>query len=137
MASTDEHPRARYLSDLPEYRRRDVARFIASEPDFDLVLRIISHCKPGPRRFDPAAIDGARLGNDGLYHLAAGDAPICNYGRSMRQHPNPDRANMLRISLGGAVVEPANVPTQQRCPESKPYWPTFHSSKNDPVSRAR
>lgn len=133
----EEHPRAQYLSDLPVRRRRDVARFVASDPDYDLVLRIISRCKHRPARFDAAALDGARLGNDGLYHLAAGDSPICNDGRSMRQHRKSDRASTMRISLEGAVREPASIPTGERCPESAQYWPTFLSAKNDPVSRAR
>ena len=116
-AATDDHPRAAYLSDLPVRRRRDVARFIASEQDYDLVRRIIGRCMHRPARFDAAAIDGARLGSDGLYHLASGDSPICSNGRSMRQHPRSDRAGTMRISLEGAVREPASIPTQERCAE--------------------
>lgn len=136
-AATDDHPRAAYLSDLPVRRRRDVARFIASEQDYDLVRRIIGRCMHRPARFDAAAIDGARLGSDGLYHLASGDSPICSNGRSMRQHPRSDRSGTMRISLEGAVREPASIPTQERCAESAAFWPSFLNAKNDPVSRAR
>lgn len=119
----EEHPRAQYLSDLPVSRRRDVARFVASEPDYDLVLRIVSRCMHRPARFDAAAIDGARLGNDGLYHLAAGDSPICRNGRSMRQHRKSGRASTMRISLEGAVMEPASIPPGSDAPRARHTGP--------------
>lgn len=134
MARTDEPPRAQYLSDLQEHRRRDVARYLAV--DLESGIRQIQRCLPNQENVDPKRIDGARLGSDGYYHLARADAPICDGNRVTTRHKvlaSPDR---WTVTVDGPTSDPSSIPFKQRCPMSRPFWPAY-TGGNGAVAGAR
>lgn len=150
---------ARYLSDLPEHRRRGVAQILVREPAMAPRLLDGRSCY-SIARIDLDRVAGARQGSDGRYHLTSGQDPICDRGRKSRRHrqethwwtdgqliriqapPDGDpsghreRTITWTVDLEGPLLDPAKIPDTLRCPLDRTYWPGYTEGAS-PIARVR